>query len=360
MLKTVSCALLLCCMAQAQLAPSVPQAAPAKPAPPPPTAEIPPTAPVITIDGFCPDAPAGTDPKSPECKTIVTRAQFEKLVDTLNPKMPPQARQNVANDYAKMLVLSSEAKKRGLEDTERYKDLVNFVKMQVAAQELLHTIQDQAKPTDAEVQKYYQDNSSKYEEISLRRVYIPRNSPTAKPTDPKVTDEALKAEGEKIRARLAAGENFDKVQQELYTEKGYKVPPPPTSIPNWRRESVPPAQASLFDLKQGELSQVMIEPAGAYIYRVEEKKVTPLETVKSEIQSQLGNQKMRTEMEALTSSIKPDLNEAYFRSQAGPPMGPGMVGPANSSPRVTVAPGPTAQKTPAPKPAAPKASTPQQ
>jgi len=361
MFKALLSALLLSCLAQAQLAPTVPSPArPAQPAAPAPAVEVPPNAPVITINGFCPDAPANTDPKSPECKTIVTRAQFEKLIDTLNAKMPPQARQNVANDYAKMLVLSSEAKKRGLEDTQRYKDLVNFVKMQVAAQELLHSIQDQSKPSDAEIAKYYDDNKAKYEEISLKRVFLPRNSPGAKPTDPKPTDEELKAEGEKIRTRLAAGEDFDKVQQEIYTAKGYKSPPPPTSIPNWRRDAVPPAQASLFDLKQGELSPVMVEPAGAYVYQITEKKITPLDSVKSEIQSQLGSQKMRAEMDSLTSSIKPDLNETYFRGFSGSPMGPGMVGPANASPRVNRMPSPAAQTSSAPKAAAPKASTQQQ
>lgn len=351
MLKALSSILLFGCMASAQLAPTVPPAAPV---------EVAPDAPVITIDGFCPDAPSGTDAKSASCKTVVTRAQFEKLIDTLNPKMPPQARSNVANDYAKMLVLSSEAKKRGLEDTQRYKDLVNFIKMQVAAQELLHTVQEQSKPTDADIQKYYEDNASKYEEISLRRVFIPRNGPTVKPTDARVTDDQLKAEGAKIRARLAAGEDFDKVQTEIYTAKGYKSPPPPTSIPNWRRESVPPAQAPLFDLKQGELSQVMVEPAGAYIYKIEKKQTTPLDTVKSEIQTQLGSQKMRDAMDALTSSIKPQLNEAYFRSVSGMPMGPGMVGPANASPHVTVAPTPASQRATTAKSPAPKASTPKQ
>jgi hypothetical protein len=356
MLKALSSVLLFGCIAGAQLAPTVPPAAPQNSSQPP--VEVAPDAPVITIDGFCPDAGSGTDAKSPSCKTVVTRAQFEKLIDTLNPKMPPQARSNVANDYAKMLVLSSEAKKRGLEDTQHYKDLVNFIKMQVAAQELLHAVQEQAKPTDAEIQKYYEDNASKYEEIFLRRVYIPRNGPTVKPTDTKPTEEQLKAEGEKIRTRLAAGEDFDKVQKEIYTAKGYTSPPPPTSIPNWRRESVPPAQAPLFDLKQGEMSQVMVEPAGVYIYKVEKKQTTPLDMVKSEIQAQLGSQKMRESMDALTSSIKPQLNEAYFRSVSGTPMGPGMVGPATASPHMTVAPTPASQRAIKPQPPAPQASTP--
>lgn len=321
MFKTLLSALLLSAVAIAQAPPA--SKAPSKPAET--AAEIAPTAPVITIAGFCPNAPASIDKKSADCKTVITKAEFEKIIDTLNPKMPPQARQNVAQDYAKMLVFSTEARKRGLEETPRFQELVKFVKMQVAAQELVRSLQEKTKPSDAEVKKYYDDNASKFEEMTLKRIFIPRNSPNAKPTDPRPTDETLKAEGEKIRTRLVAGEDFDKIEKEIYDEKGYKTPPPPTTIPNWRRESAPPSQEALFDLKQGELSQVMVEPAGVYIYKIEEKKTIPLDTVKTEIESQLGNQKMRTAIDEITASFKPELNEAYFRS--GMP-GPGVIGPA--------------------------------
>ena len=341
MFKVLSSGLILTTLAIAQTAPSpsaaagdhkapAPVAIPANPATSTTASDFPPSTPVVTLNGFCPDAPAATDPKSPECKTVITKAQFERIIDTLNPKMPPQAREGVAADYAKMLVLADRAKKQGIEDTPHYKELISFLKMQVAAQELIRSMQEKAKPTDAELKKYYDDNASKYEEISLKRVFIPRNSPNAKPEDKKPTDDDLKQEAAKARARLASGEDFDKVQKDVYTAKGYSTPPPPTTIPTWRRESVPPNQQSLFDLKQGELSSVTVEPAGAYIYRLEEKKTTPLETVRAEIESKLQTQTLKDQVEALTSSVKPDVNEAYFKSLNGPP-GEHTIGPASMS-----------------------------
>src|SRR4051794_12848674 len=124
------------------------------------TQEVPANAPVITLHGLCPDKPAGTDPKSAECLTIVTRAEFEHLANTLSPNMPATAKQSLASDYARMLVISNEARKRGLENSEHYKDLVNFLKMQLLAQELFRNYQDQAKPTAAEVEKFYNENAA--------------------------------------------------------------------------------------------------------------------------------------------------------------------------------------------------------
>jgi hypothetical protein len=310
-------------------------------------ASFPPTTPVITLAGFCPKQEStkgkATVPasKPADCKTVITKAEFEKITNALNPKMPGQAKQSFATDYSKMLVLSELAHKRGLESTEHYKEFIQFAKMQVLAQELLRTMQDKAKPSDAEVQKYYQDNEKKYEEISLKRVFIPRNSPNAKPDDKKPTDDELKSEGEKVRERLSGEADFDAVQKEVYTSHGYQTPPPPTTIPDWRRESVPPSQMALFDLKQGELSPVMVEPAGAYIYRVEEKKAIPLDTVKVEIESQLGNQRFRQEVDSITASVKPELNEAYFKSVgAVPGEAPmGSVGPMRGRPMMVPRPG---------------------
>ncbi|MGH9530013.1 MAG: hypothetical protein ACRD2S_08875, partial [Terriglobales bacterium] len=56
---------------------------------------------VITIKGVCEASAAERTPATksagPECKTVVTRAEFEKLVDTL--KVPPQAEKQFATQY---------------------------------------------------------------------------------------------------------------------------------------------------------------------------------------------------------------------------------------------------------------------
>lgn len=347
--------------AMAQATPPQPSAPEANKA-----ADVAPNAPVITLQGLCPDKPAGTDPKSPECKTVVTRAEFEHLTQTLAPNMPTAARKQLAGDYSRMLVFSQEARKRHLDQTQRYNEILSFMKMRILSQELLGDVQEKSKPTPAEVEKYYQDNKPKYEEITLKRVFIPRNKPAAdnqKPEDNKPrTDEELQAEGEKYRTRLAAGEDFDKIQKEAYEASGFKTPPPPTSIPNWRHDAVPPQQQALFQLNKGDLSKVMVEPAGAYIYKVEEKTTTPLSQVKQEIESQLTNQRMQQQMESLTSTIKPEMNEAYFAS-GGPEdhevhaMTP--AGTAQAKPTPKAAPSSSTKATtpkaaPAAKPATPK------
>jgi hypothetical protein len=310
-----------------------------------PGAEIPPTAPVLTLHGFCPDKPAGTDPKSPDCQTVVTRADFEHLVNTLSPNLPAAARQTMAGDYAQMLVMSNEARKRGIENTPRFKDLMNLLKLQVLTQEMLRTMQDESKPSSAEVEKYYADNAPSYRELSVKRLFIPRNRPETTPdakaapnaTSKQVTDADLQTEGEKAKARLVAGEEFDKVEKELYATAGFKTPPPPTIIPNWRQEAVPQSEQHLFDLKPKEFSTVMVEPAGAYVYQLQEIKTIPLADVRAQIESLLTRERMQVALQAIRGSVRPELNQAYFHAQ-----------PAVSGPSPTIAPKAVTSPTPAP------------
>ena len=350
--------LLAAAMASAQMAPAEkPAETPGQTPAAPKSADITPDTPVITLNGLCPEKPTGTDPKSPDCKTVVTKAEFEKLASTLAPNMPGSAKQQLAGDYARMLVLSEEAKKRGVDKTEKFENIMRFMRLRVLAQELMGTIQEKSKPKDAEVEKYYQDNKGKYEELALKRLFIPRNRP--EPADKKTpapkppTDEELQAQGEKALARLKAGESFDKVQKDIYTAAGFKTPPPPTSIPNWRRDVVPAAQQSLFDLNKGDYSKVSVEPAGAYVYQLEEKKTIPLEQTKPEIEQALTSEHMRKQMESITSSIKPEVNEAYFRAMSEGERPPQAMMPAPQEPQAS---GPATKRPMPTRPATTKAT----
>ena len=65
--------------------------------------DVPSSGAVITLQGLCPGT---TGPAtSADCKTIITRAQFEKLVGTLNPDMPKNSQQMLAEQYAKAMIL---------------------------------------------------------------------------------------------------------------------------------------------------------------------------------------------------------------------------------------------------------------
>ncbi|MGC1225124.1 MAG: peptidylprolyl isomerase [Candidatus Sulfotelmatobacter sp.] len=326
---------------------------------PTPAAEVPESAVVLTIKGVCSPSvkaatasktaasKAGSAKKSAECETTITRAQFEKIATSLSPNVTPQLKHQLETVLPRFMAMSDAAKEKGLDKTPHFEEMMKIVRMQVLTQELQRSLQEQSdKITPQEVDSYYKEHPEAYEQYSLDRLFIPRFKqvqPEAEPKD--MTEEQRKAkdaenkakqeQGEQelnkladsLRAKAASGEDFAELQKEAFQAAGEKVENPTVSLPKVRRTGLPPAHAAVFDLKVGEVSQVISDNGGHYVYKVVSKEVVPLDEVKDEIHNKLKSERMKELMDKYTNSFQAIPNEAYF----GPPAGPGMMMPGGPS-----------------------------
>jgi hypothetical protein len=331
-----------------------PSAAPAPAAAPSPDkpaeAQVAPTDPVITVKGVCADAAKTPD----SCQTVVTREQFEKLADALQPNMPPQVRRQLATAYSRMLIMSTAAEKRGLDKQPKYDETLRFARMQILSQQLSRDLQEESqKVPDADMEKYYKDNAASYEEATLLRIFVPKNkqmpvpkapvaaaskagaagaakaAAPAKPVDPAAQEKAGQAimtkEAADLRARAVKGEDFDKLQKEAFVAAGLKTSAPPSKMEKVRQTTLPPTHKPVLELNAGEVSAVIDDPSGHYIYKLVSKKTLTLDEVKTEIRNTLATQRYRDAMQGFQTA--PDLNQTYFaapKPPAMPPMRPGQ------------------------------------
>jgi hypothetical protein len=358
---------------------------------------------VLTITGVCPPAPktasatktAGAKTttaaakKPADCKTVITRAQFEKIANGLSPNVTPQLKRQLEQVLPRFMAMSDAAIAKGLDKSEQFKESIKVARMQILTNELQRQVQEDAdKIPPATIEQYYKDNPEAYQQFSLDRLFIPRNKQPAaeekkeEGKEPeKLTDEQEKAKEEEdkarqekgeqelnkladtLRERAAAGEDFTKLQKEAFEAAGNKVENPTVNLPKVRRTGLAPAHAAVFDLKVGEVSQVISDNGGHYIYKVVTKEVLPLDQVETEIHNKLKQQRTKEMMDKYTNSFSVVANEDYFGPAQAPPsprtrgMRPG--GPPNQAPPQGNAP-PTpqgAQNAPpaanAPPPAAP-------
>jgi hypothetical protein len=233
---------------------------------------------------------------------------------------------------------------------------------------------------------YYKENPEAYEQFSVDRLFIPKNKqPSAEdkeePKDTeKLTEEQQKAKeaadkakqekgeqelnelAESLRQRAAAGEDFAKLQKEAFEAAGTKVENPTVNLPKVRRTGLPPAHAAMFELKVSEVSAVINDQGGHYIYKVVSKEVLPLDQVKEEIHNKLKGERLKEMMDSYTNSYQTVTNEAYFgpAPPPGPPRRPRMPAPATGQGQPQAQPqggapqsaAPPATNTPAPPPAA--------
>ena len=337
---------LLASLASAQTTPTAPPPAtspkPSAPAAAEKPADIPPATPVITIPGFCPDKKT----TGANCKTEISRQQFDKLAEALN--VPEGRRRDLANAYAQMLVLDNAADARGLTKDPKTQQVLNFVRLQTVAQLLARDVRDQAaKVPPEEINAYFNEHKGQYEQATVQRIFIPKfPSGSAQKAD----EAALKAEAAKMTTEARApGADMAKLQKQAYEDLKITATPPPVDLKDVRRESIPTGQQKIFDLAPGEVSDAIEESGGFYIYKVISKKTPPVSEVEPEIRRELEQKRFTSEMQKLVGSIKPELNNGYFGAAPNePPAAPGVQPPApQASSRPPVSPkSSTSPKTP--------------
>lgn len=317
---------------------------PAAPAPQEDAAsKVAPDAPVITIDGLCDNPPA--DKTAGSCSTLITRDQFEKLLQSVQPNLPPRARRQFANRYVNALIMSQKAHEMGLDQGPKFEERIKLARIQILSQLLSQAVQEKASQvSDQDIQDYYEKNKAEFEEASLRRIYIPKVqqplpskvklSAAEEDKRAKLGETTMKAEATKIRARAVAGEDMTKLQQEAFLIARIKSKSPTTDMGKVRRSSLPPDQVSVMDLKTGAVSELISDQSGYYVYKIGAKDTLPLDKVQEEIRGSLRAQRMQNDMQAVEHSATPKLDEAYFGPdlpQRGmmpmPPGGPGRTLP---------------------------------
>lgn len=370
------------------------------PAPADTSASVPADAAVITVEGVCPAQTTNATPAAGKtaaagakssaakssgagCKTVITKAQFEKLANAIAPNTTPQQKKQLAGVLPRLIAMSAQAKKQGLDKTPQFDETVKFVKMQVLTNQLQRKIQEQAADIPApEMEKYYKENPQMFEQYNIDRVFVPRTKQIESEAkeaddDDKAGDEQKKAKesadkakadeaeqamtklAEDLRTRAAAGEDMGKLQKEAFDAAGMKIESPTVNLPSVRRTGLPAGHAAVFDLKPGEVSQVISDTGGHYIYKMNSKSEMSFDQSKNEIHSKMQNDRMREKMEKLNNSFKVDTNEAYFGPGGASPMPP----PRMPRPRPGMPPsgpgGPPQGAPPASQPPASQAPAPQ-
>lgn len=281
-----------------------------------------PDEPVITINGLCDNSP--TDKAvATGCITVITRAQFERLIDAGQPNMPARARREFGTRYSNALVMAEKAVQMGLDKGESFEEQMKLARIQILSQELKKAIQREASQvSDKDVEDYYHKNIESFEQVEMDKVYVPKTpEPPAYSDKRSDSDEQKRSQqaeqlmkdlAEKLHARAIAGEDFQKLQADAYQAAGIKAVAN-SSMGKIRRISLPPSQGWLVDLKPGEISRVIADSNGYLIFKVKTKETLPLDQARGEISGILRSLRIQDKMQVIQDSATSVLNEVYFR-----------------------------------------------
>jgi hypothetical protein len=303
---------------------------------------VPPGTAVITIDGLCgsdsysiaePDTASKTsgttDSKAtgssvalnPNCRTIITRAQFEKLASVIAPNQPPHATAELARFYSEQLLFAREARELGLDKDPHFDEILKFTYLQVLARAMNERLARQADMTDAEFAKYYKEHADDFEQVELLQISIPKQKshPTQSGTmpqakmDPAADEAAMKAEAGTIYSQVLAGGDFATLQEEAYTVAGDPDDAPDTDMGVVTRSELGGTQAEVFALQPGQVSKLISGKEAWHIFKVVSKQMMS----ESDAKRLATGQRKQAAVDSLKKSVKPRLNDVYFGSSAG-------------------------------------------
>lgn len=267
--------------------------------------------PVMRIEGLCSGATAA--PVHSGCTASVSRQQFETLLGILTPNRPgtPAMKEKFAKAYAELLAMESAAKELGIDKSPEYFETMRWLQAKTLADLFRHRLDQEGTPSEAEIEAYYRENAPQFEEARIHRLVLPKNSFSAADRQ-KFIESAKRVAGE-LRERAAHGEDLERLQQEGFGALGFTGLPPSTVVGARRRRDVPPEMSDeVFSLQPGGVSRVEEETYSFVIYKLEAKRMLPLEQVKEEIARELAKRNLDRALKSIAAKIRTELNPEYF------------------------------------------------
>jgi len=307
--------------------------------------KIPQDAPVITIAGLCEHPIAG---KSfvPDCKTVITRAEFENIVNLLQPGMSRPASKFLAYTYIQTLVKAQKAMELGLDKRPDFDSRVEVLRLFVNAKGLYDILEKREwdKVTDKEIEDYYHNNPGEFVEVDVDRIFVPYFPPDEDPKQ-KLSDaekqkrieewrKALKNEAEKLRTRAIAGESFYVLQDEANKFTDLSNGPVTVwdiTLNRLRRSMLGSGEiVGVMDVEPGKFTPVFTEDNGYYVFRVNRRAMLPFDKMRDEIHKKISDERFERDKAAIeqVAAASAVYNDNYF----GPPPKDGKAPASGAAP----------------------------
>ena len=231
---------------------------------------------------------------------------------------------------ARLAAMAEEAK---LPERTPHKERLAYTRMNVLMQGLLDE-KSNAAPPPGELEKYFKVRGADFAEAQVKVLYISfvSGSQPAPAGGKKPLSEAeAKAKIEELRKQATAGGDFVKIIRENSDDavsRGKDGDYPPLKIGDAIPEEV---KKAVFTLKTGAYSEVVRQPNGFYLFRLEKLATPPLDAVRDQVQRAVKDALFKGWLEQVRGEVNNQVkftNEDFFRtSPAGPAPAPGAPKP---------------------------------
>jgi len=248
--------------------------------------------------------------------TKITAAQLDLIIDALPEQYHAQVRgagrAQFGEQVARILVLAQEGRRRKLDQAPGFKTEVDFQVDQFLATKTFAEMNSHLKPTDADLQKYYEAHKSDYEEVHARHILI--HTKPLSPSQKEQSEADALAKVQEIRKKIVDGADFAAVASQESDDAGSKVKG--GDLGTFKHgQMVPPFEQAAFTLKIGELSEPVKSQFGYHLIKVESRQSKPFEEVKAELEKRIQPEIAQKALSDLEKQANVKLDPDFF----GPP-----------------------------------------
>jgi len=262
--------------------------------------------------------------------------------------MPPDFQQFFAQNPAygvqqlyMMRYLAELAENAKLGEQTPLKEQLAVARQNMLATAMLSHEQNSYIPPEEAVEAYYNRNRSKFQLAKVRMILVSfkGNPATAKPGNsleelarsavesaqrPQRTEQDARVRADEIRAKLKAGQDFEKLVVEYSDDAASKAKGGEVSVNHASPESAEVKNA-VFALMPGEISDPLRSTDSFVIVMMEEKSIEPLNNVKLPIIKELRSTHMNEWFANVNVRFTPQIQSQEFFRQA--PQTPKVPGP---------------------------------
>lgn len=291
-----------------------------------------------------PAAPAAVANDVPESTVVLsvngqtlTRGQYEDMLKSMPENVRAQAmgpaKRQMAEQVAELEALAQQAKKDKIDERPAVKEITKLQMDKMLAGFLYQDLIEQAKPTEAMVNAYYEQHKGEYEEAHIRHIlvrYKGSRVPLKKDAKDLTPEEAL-AKAQELHKKLAAGADFATLAKTESDDGGSAEHGGDLGFAA-RAQFVPEFSKVAFDLPVGQVSEPVKTSFGYHLIKVDERRAKPLEAVRGKIEETLKTEMAQKKVEEIRNGAGTTINEAYFgKPKMAPPSLTNAGGSSSSS-----------------------------
>ncbi len=251
----------------------------------------------------------------------MTAAQFEEMIKAFPPQFQAAAngpkRHEFIEQYVQLKLAAKEAERRNLASKAEVKQQLALQHDNVLASALYQDLMANAKVADADYQAYYDAHKKEFETAKAHHVLIRfKGSPVPLGKDKKeLTEEEALVKAKEAEKRLAAGEDFAKVAQEMSDDTGTKDGDLGVFT---RGQMVPAFDEAVFTQPIGKVGDPVKTQFGYHVIRVDSRESKPLSEVRNQIEQKIRPEMVKKQMDELAKKGNVTMDEAFFKGPAGP------------------------------------------